>query len=131
MGTKEELAEVMDSTKSLKEWTMDEKVKDVVFRDANYNLKTLERLYRNFKNLIKKCTFELPPEQILQEYTEKIDNTRTYVFVYRCTDEQGNKIKDMLVAKTPNHPCTNWSIHQVLSIMQDMYILKLNEQTLS
>ena len=37
----------------------------------------------------------------------------------------------MLVAKTPDNPRTNWSIHQVLSIMQDMYILKLNEQILN
>jgi hypothetical protein len=126
-----ELAEVMDNTKSLKEWTMDEKVKDVVFRDKDNNLKTLERIYRNFKNLIKKCTFELPPEQILEEYTEEIDNTRTYIFVYRCTDKEGNKIKNMLVAKTPSGgDWSNYSVHQVLKIMQDMYILKLNEQIL-
>jgi len=126
-----ELAEVMDNTKSLKEWTMDEKVKDVVFRDKDNNLKTLERIYSNFKNLIKKCTFELPPAQILEEYTEEIDNTRTYIFVYICTDKEGNKIKNMLVAKTPSGgDWSNYSVHQVLSIMQDMYILKLNEQIL-
>jgi len=122
-----------DTTMETKEeWTMAENVEDVVFRQSFYSnqLTTLKEIYRVFKGLIKKCEFLPPPEAILKEYTNE-EGVRVYIFQYRCIMSNGDVRKDMLVAETPDNPITNWSIHQVLSIMQDMYILKLNEQILT
>jgi len=118
--------------KTKEEWAMAENVEDVVFRQSCYDnhLTTLKEIYRVFKGLIKKCEFLRPPEAILKEYTNK-EGARVYIFEYRCIMSDGDVRKDMLVAKTPDNPSTNWSIHQVLSVMEDMYILKLNEQTLT
>lgn len=112
-----------------KEWEMCISVEDIVFRDSDYSLKTLHKVYKDFKRLIKKCTFQLPPSRILEESVK--DGVKTYVFVYRCTDKDGNEIKNMLVSKTTDCPSINWSVHQVLAIMQDMYILKLNDQLIN
>tara|TARA_R110002096_G_scaffold45144_1_gene121596 strand:- start:3092 stop:3457 length:366 start_codon:yes stop_codon:yes gene_type:complete len=114
------------------EWTMDKNVENVVFRQSWYNnkLTTLKEIYKVFKGLIKKCEFSHPPVAILKEYTNE-EGVRVYIFEYKCIMSDGDVRKDMLVAKTPDNPSTNWSIHQVLSIMQDMYILKLNEQILT
>jgi hypothetical protein len=115
------------------EWEMCTSVEDIIFRESetgrNYSLKTLQSVYKDFKRLIKKCTFQLPPSFILDELVE--NGVKTYVFIYRCTDKDGNEIKNMLVSKTTDCPSVNWSIHQVLSIMQDMYILKLNDQLIN
>ena len=113
------------------EWTMDENVEDVVFRQSLYGnqLVTLKHAYKIFKGLIKDYYFEHPPEAILNERTE--DGKITYIFEYKFIDKDGDSQRDMLVAKTPDNPSINWSIHQVLFIMQDMYILKLNEQILT
>mgnify|MGYP003626251938 CR=1 FL=1 len=114
-----------------KEWTMSKDVEDIVFRQSLYGnqLVTLKHAYKIFKGLIKDYYFEHPPEAILKERTE--EGKITYIFEYKFIDKDGDRQRDMLVAKTPDNPRTNWSIHQVLSIMQDMYILKLNEQILN
>ena len=112
-----------------KEWEMCTSVEDIVFRDSDYSLKTLQKVYKDFKRLIKKCTFHLPPSRILEESVK--DGVKTYIFVYICTDKDGNNIKNMLVSKTTDCTSINWSVHQVLAIMQDMYILKLNDQLIN
>ena len=76
------------------EWEMCTSVEDIIFRESetgrNYSLKTLQSVYKDFKRLIKKCTFQLPPSFILDELVE--NGVKTYVFIYRCTDKDGNEI---------------------------------------
>jgi len=115
-----------------KEWTVSKDVEDVVFRHSFYSnrLLTLKHSYKLFKMKIKEHYFMHPPESILTERTCK-DGTIQYIFEYKYIDEEGCSQRNLVVGKTPDNPSTNWGIHQAFSIMQDMYVLKLNQQILN
>lgn len=128
-----------------KEWTMDKHVKDILLRTDIGTLDTLEDCYDKFKYILNK--YEMIPTSYMIDIRKNEDeNTIELGFrykyigsglvekenskgVYESKDNQ--KCIRTLNTTIPDNPEFNWSIQQVLYIMRDMYILKLNEQILT
>jgi hypothetical protein len=124
---------------------MDKQVKDILFRTDIGTLGTLEEVYDKFKYILEKYEM-IPTNYMIDIRNDKDKKTIELSFkykyissdlvekensdgVYESKDNQ--KCTRILNTTIPDNPQFNWSIHQVLYIMRDMYLLKLNEQILT
>jgi len=128
-----------------KEWTMDKQVKDILFRTDIDTLDTLEQVYDTFKYILEKHEM-IPTNHMIDIRKNEDENTIELSFKYRYIgsglvekenskgvyeSKDNQKCKRTLNTTIPDIPELNWSSHQVLYIMRDMYLLKLNEQILT
>ena len=120
-------------------------IKDILFRTDIDTLDTLEEVYERFKYIIEKYEM-IATDHMINIKRNKDENTIQFGFRYKYI---GNKLvekenSDGVYETKDNQKCTdtfntiipandryNWPVQQVLIIMRDMYILKLNEQILN
>ena len=127
------------------EFTIDKDIKDILFRTNINTLDTLEKAYDRFKYIIEKHEI-IATNHMIDIRKDKDENTIGFGFrykyignklvekensngVYQSKDNQ--KCTETLNTIMPDNDRYNWLVQQVLIIMRDMYILKLNEQILN
>tara|TARA_R110000796_G_scaffold93684_1_gene198278 strand:+ start:104 stop:478 length:375 start_codon:yes stop_codon:yes gene_type:complete len=99
----------------------------------NKSFTNLKTCYKIFCNVYKKREMIAPEKnsQIFRWVENKKDNTINIFFTYSFLDEDNKMIKKNITSILPDIFGMLWNVQQPFLIMEEMYILKLNNQILN